>query len=280
MTDGSQSIDRQESSVVEPGFSCYHERQSENLIKQGSIEMHSVEDRNAFSRQVQDMFSNIAPRYDLLNKVLSLGLDKYWRRKAVDRLNPQREKKYLDLATGTADVALEIARRTPNAQIVGADFNQAMLELATRKVKRHKQTAFIELKSASAESLPFDNASFNGIITAFGVRNFSDIEQSLREMWRVLEPAGKTVILEFSLPNNALLEFGYRIDFDHVLPFIGRLVSGHPNAYQYLPDSVGRFPGRDKFSRLLQQAGFQNVTYSDLTCGVVTIYSGVKPPSV
>jgi len=241
--------------------------------------MHPVEDRIAFSRQVQDMFSNIAPRYDLLNKILSLGLDKHWRRKAVARLNPQVEKKYLDLATGTADVALEIARRTPNAQIVGADFSETMLELAARKIKKHAQSDSIELKSASAESLPFDNASFNGIITAFGVRNFSNIEQSLSEMWRVLEPSGKTVILEFSLPNNPLLEFGYRVYFDHVLPLIGRLVSGHPNAYQYLPDSVGSFPGRDKFSSLLQQAGFQNVTYSDLTCGVVTIYTGVKPPS-
>lgn len=134
----------------------------------------------------------------------------------------------------------------------------------------------MELKSASAESLPFENATFNGIITAFGVRNFSNIEQCLGEMWRVLKPAGKTVILEFSLPNNSLLEFGYRIYFDHVLPLIGRLVSGHPSAYQYLPDSVGRFPERDEFSKLLQQAGFKNVTHSDLTCGVITIYTGVK----
>ncbi len=240
--------------------------------------MHSVEDRIAFSRQVQDMFNNIAPRYDLLNKVLSLGLDSYWRRKAVSRLNPQDEIKYLDLATGTGDVALEIARRAPNAQIVGADFSEAMLELAAQKIKKCKQSTAIELKSASAESLPFENATFNGIITAFGVRNFSNIEQCLGEMWRVLEPAGKTVILEFSLPNNSLLEFGYRIYFDHVLPLIGRLVSGHPSAYQYLPDSVGRFPERDEFSKLLQQAGFQNVTYSDLTCGVITIYTGVKIP--
>lgn len=238
--------------------------------------MHSVEDRIAFSRQVQDMFNKIAPRYDLLNKVLSLGLDSYWRRKAVSRLNPQDEKKYLDLATGTGDVALEIARRAPNAQIVGADFSEAMLELAAQKIKKCKQSTAIELKSASAESLPFENATFNGIITAFGVRNFSNIEQCLGEMWRVLEPAGKTVILEFSLPNNSLLEFGYRIYFDHVLPLIGRLVSGHPSAYQYLPDSVGRFPERDEFSKLLQQAGFQNVTHSDLTCGVITIYTGVK----
>ena len=241
--------------------------------------MHPVEDRTAFSRQVQDMFSNIAPRYDLLNSVLSLGLDSYWRRKAVGRLAPQPEKKYLDLATGTADVALEIADRAPNAQIVAVDFSETMLEWAARKIKKRDQAASIELKFASAESLPFDDVSFNGIITAFGVRNFSNIEQSLGEMWRVLEPAGKTVILEFSLPRNSLLSTGYRIYFDHVLPRIGRMVSGHPSAYQYLPDSVGRFPVRDDFVKLLQQAGFQNVTTSDLTCGVVTIYTGVKPLS-
>ncbi len=241
--------------------------------------MHPVEDRIAFSRQVQDMFSNIAPHYDLLNSVLSLGLDSYWRKKAVGRLAPQPEKKYLDLATGTADVALEIAGRASNAQIVGVDFSDTMLEWAARKIKKRDQAASIELKSASAESLPFDDVSFNGIITAFGVRNFSNIEQSLREMWRVLEPAGKTVILEFSLPRNSLLSAGYRIYFDHVLPRIGRMVSGHPRAYQYLPDSVGRFPVRDDFAKLLQQAGFHDVTHSDLTCGVVTIYTGVKPRS-
>jgi len=241
--------------------------------------MHPVEDRIAFSRQVQDMFSNIAPRYDLLNSLLSLGLDSYWRKKAVGRLAPQPEKKYLDLATGTADVALEIAGRAPNAQIVGVDFSETMLEWAARKIKKRDQAASIELKSASAESLPFDDVSFSGIITAFGVRNFSNIEQCLGEMWRVLEPAGKTVILEFSLPRNALLSAGYRIYFDQVLPRIGRMVSGHPSAYQYLPDSVGRFPVRDDFAKLLQQAGFQDVTYSDLTCGVVTIYTGVKPLS-
>ena len=241
--------------------------------------MHPVEDRIAFSRQVQDMFSNIAPHYDLLNSVLSLGLDSYWRKKAVGRLAPQPEKKYLDLATGTADVALEIAGRAPNAQIVGVDFSDTMLEWAARKIKKRDQATSIELKSASAESLPFDDVSFSGIITAFGVRNFSNIEQSLGEMWRVLEPAGKTVILEFSLPRNALLSAGYRIYFDHVLPRIGRMVSGHPSAYQYLPDSVGNFPDRDDFAKLLQQAGFENVTLSDLTCGVVTIYTGVKPIS-
>jgi len=241
--------------------------------------MHPVEDRIAFSRQVRDMFSNIAPRYDLLNSVLSLGLDRYWRKKAVGRLAPQPGNKYLDLATGTADVALEIAGRVPNVQIVGVDFSDTMLEWAARKIKKRGQTTSIELKSAPAESLPFDDAFFNGIITAFGIRNFSNIEQSLREMWRVLEPAGKTVILEFSLPRNSLLSAGYRIYFDHVLPRIGRMVSGHPRAYQYLPDSVGRFPVRDDFAKLLQQAGFHDVTHSDLTCGVVTIYTGVKPLS-
>jgi len=238
--------------------------------------MYPVEDRIAFFRQVQDMFSSIAPHYDLLNRVLSLGLDGYWRKKAVGRLAPQSGEKYLDLATGTADVALEIACRAPNVQIVGVDFCGAMLEGAARKIKKRRVTS-IELKSASAESLPFDNVSFHGIITAFGVRNFSSIEQSLGEMLRVLKPAGKVVILEFSLPRNSLLQAGYRIYFDHVLPRIGRMVSGHPSAYQYLPDSVGRFPVRDDFARLLQDAGFQDVTHSDLTFGVVTIYTGVKP---
>ena len=241
--------------------------------------MHPVEDRIAFSRQVQDMFSNIAPRYDLLNSILSLGLDRYWRKKAVGRLALESGKKYLDLATGTADVALEIADRAPGVQIVAVDFSDTMLEWAARKIKKRDRNTSIELKSAAAESLPFQNGSFNGVITAFGVRNFSNIEESLGEMLRVLEPEGKTVILEFSLPRNSLLEAGYRIYFDHVLPRIGRMVSGHPSAYQYLPDSVGRFPVRDDFARLLQQAGFENVTHSDLTCGVVTIYTGVKPIS-
>ena len=149
------------------------------------------------NRQVQKMFSDIAPRYDLLNRLLSCGQDQYWRKRAVTRLSPQAGERFLDIATGTADVALEIIRKVPQGavQIVGIDFSEKMLELAQQKIDSQNRAQSIHLKSGSAESLPFEDNYFDGTTTAFGVRNFSDVGQSLREMHRVLKPGGRCVIL-------------------------------------------------------------------------------------
>jgi len=237
-----------------------------------------TENPATLNRQVQKMFSDIAPRYDLLNRWLSCGRDQYWRKRAVTRLSPQAGERFLDIATGTADVALEIIRNVPKgtAQVVGMDFSEKMLELAQQKINSQKKENSIQLESGSAESLPFEDNYFDGTTTAFGVRNFSDVSQSLREMHRVLKPGGRCVILEFSLPRNSILNALYRFYFELLLPQVGRLVSKHPSAYTYLPKTVASFPVRQEFSSLMEQAGFMNVTYQELTFGIVILYTGIK----
>jgi demethylmenaquinone methyltransferase/2-methoxy-6-polyprenyl-1,4-benzoquinol methylase len=237
-----------------------------------------MESPATLNRQVQKMFSDIAPRYDLLNRLLSCGQDQYWRKRAVGRLSPQAGERFLDIATGTADVALEIIRNSPKGgvQVVGVDFSEKMLELARQKIDSQDQANFVQLESCSAESLPFEDNSFDGTTTAFGVRNFSDVGQSLREMHRVLKPGGRCMILEFSLPKNSVLNALYRFYFEVLLPKVGRLISKHPSAYTYLPETVASFPVRQEFSSLMQQAGFKNVVYKELTFGIVILYAGVK----
>jgi demethylmenaquinone methyltransferase / 2-methoxy-6-polyprenyl-1,4-benzoquinol methylase len=230
------------------------------------------------NRQVQKMFSDIAPRYDLLNRLLSCGQDRYWRKRAVARLSPQAGERFLDIATGTADVALEIIRRVPKGavQVVGMDFSEKMLELAQQKIDSQDRTHSIQLESGSAENLPFEDDCFDGTTTAFGVRNFSNVGQSLREMHRVLKPGGRCAILEFSLPRNSVFSTFYRFYFKWLLPKLGRLISKHPSAYTYLPETVASFPVRKEFSSLMQQAGFVDVVYQELTFGIVILYTGVK----
>jgi demethylmenaquinone methyltransferase/2-methoxy-6-polyprenyl-1,4-benzoquinol methylase len=196
----------------------------------------------------------------------------------VTRLSPQSGERFLDLATGTADVALEIIRNVPKGavQVVGMDFSEKMLELARQKIDSLDKANSIQLECGSAENLPFEDNSFDGTTTAFGIRNFSDIGRSLREMHRVLKPGGRCVILEFSLPRNPILNVLYRFYFEWLLPKVGRLISKHPSAYTYLPETVAAFPVRKEFSSLMQQAGFMNVTYKELTLGIVILYTGIK----
>ncbi len=232
----------------------------------------------ALNRQVQKMFSDIAPRYDFLNRFLSCGQDRYWRKRAVSRLAPHAGERFLDVATGTADVALEIVRKGPkdSVRVVGVDFSEKMLELAQEKINSQGKNHSIQLKSGSAENLPFEDSCFDGTTTAFGIRNFSDVKQSLCEMYRVLKPGGRCVILEFALPQNSILKAFYRFYFELLLPRIGRLISKHPSAYTYLPETVASFPVRKEFSNLMQQAGFRDVAYQELTFGVVILYTGLK----
>ena len=235
------------------------------------------QDPSRFSKQIQKMFGAIAPRYDLLNCLLSCGRDKYWRKVAVNSLAPKPGDRFLDLATGTADVALEIADRDPsNIKVVGVDFSYEMLALGKVKIRARNLEKSIELQSGAAENLAFANGTFNGIITAFGIRNFSDIDRGLQEMWRVLKLKGKVVILEFSLPNNILFKMAYRIYFDFILPMIGRIVSGHQSAYSYLPQSVWEFPSPSEFVQMMKDNGFQDVAFKNLTFGIATVYTGHK----
>ncbi len=240
--------------------------------------MLTRDDPVSFSSGVQRMFSDIAPRYDFLNAFLSCRRDRYWRQEAVNELSPKSGESLLDIATGTGDIALETARRDGSGKIkvVGVDFSLNMLVLAAKKIRARGRQNVIGLNAGAAEFLPYRDNSFDGAITAFGVRNFSDVEKGLKEMRRVLRFGGKLVILEFSFPTNAMLKLTYRLYFDLLLPLIGKVVSGHSNAYAYLARSVSDFPERSDFARIIEQAGFHDVKYRDLTFGIVTLYTGYK----
>lgn len=228
----------------------------------------------AKKEKVEAMFNDISGRYDLLNHLLSFGIDKRWRKKLISRLNSDTEITLLDLATGTGDLAIAAAQAT-NATITGADISSKMMEAGARKVEKRGLEGRITFVKAEAEELPFADSTFDAAMVAFGVRNFWDLEQGLREIRRVLKPGGKLLVLEFSMPQNRVLKLLYRFYFGKVLPLIGRLVSKHPDAYNYLPDSVDRFPYGEAFLAHLSGAGFINGTTTPLSGGIAMLYEAM-----
>jgi len=239
--------------------------------------MESLERVPDFSRKIQNMFGAVAPKYDFLNRLLSAGRDQHWRKAAVDLLSPQTGERFLDVATGTADIALEIASRHPSElKVMGIDFSGPMLELGQKKVADKQLERTITLQKGCGQSLPFADGCFHGAISAFGLRNFSDPQRALNEMYRVLQDKGKVVILEFSHPPNPLLGWCYLFYFQFLLPQVGKFFSRHKSAYNYLPQSVAKFPMRDDLALLLEQSGFRSVKHQDLTFGIVTLYHGIK----
>jgi demethylmenaquinone methyltransferase/2-methoxy-6-polyprenyl-1,4-benzoquinol methylase len=228
-------------------------------------------------RGVRDMFESIAPRYDFLNRVLSLGIDRRWRSFAVGQLRIPDGGKVLDMATGTGDVALEIAARTPaSVRIVGEDFTRGMLTIGKEKIEVSPFRSRIFLVNAPCEAIPHPDRTFDGVTIAFGIRNVVDRPLGLREMHRVLKPGGRVVILEFSQPRSRLFKTLYFFYFLRILPFLGGLFSRR-SAYRYLPDSVLTFPDRKIFKSLMQEAGFSDLRHFDLTFGIATVYVGVRP---
>lgn len=228
-------------------------------------------------RGVRQMFDNIAPRYDLLNRLLSFGIDRRWRRFAVAQLQVPEGGRVLDIATGTCDVALEVARTThESVTIVGEDFTQGMLVHGQEKLNNSPLGERILLVNAPCESIPHPDATFDAITIAFGIRNVVDRQEGLNEMFRVLKPGGRVVILEFSTPRSRLFRNLYYFYFRRMLPAIGGLISQR-SAYQYLPDSVLEFPSQEKFKEMMSKAGFASLRYHDLTFGISTAYVGDKP---
>lgn len=225
---------------------------------------------------VERMFSAIAPRYDFLNHFLSAGRDRYWRREAIRATALPPKGRLLDICTGTADMALEAARRFPEAHIVGVDFSRPMISLGLAKVERANLASRISLQVGPAEALPFPDESFDAATVAFGLRNVPDRLRGLREMHRVLRPAGRAVVLEFTTPPSPMFRRVYLWYFHRVLPWVGRLVSGHPSAYSYLPASVSDFPSPEGLAGWMREAGFREVSYHLLTGGIVAIHAGAK----
>ena len=222
---------------------------------------------------VEEMFDAIAPRYDLLNRVLSMGIDQGWRKRAIQLLNETHPKRILDVATGTADLALAAMTVKPE-KIVGVDISEGMLVLGRKKIEARGLTESITLQQADSTALPFPDASFDAVTVAFGVRNFEQLQAGLKEMRRVLVPNGRLIVLEFSRPKAFPVKQAYQFYFKHVLPRVGTAVSGGSGPYQYLNESAMAFPDGDDFLRELRAAGFREAVAEPQTFGIATIYIG------
>jgi demethylmenaquinone methyltransferase / 2-methoxy-6-polyprenyl-1,4-benzoquinol methylase len=241
-----------------------------------SSEKQSSERRTYDTDFVRSLFDQIAHRYDFLNHLLSAGIDVLWRRRAVSFLRAAHPTEILDIATGTGDLAIEASTLAPR-RIVGIDVAGAMLERAKKKVAGKHLEGIISFQQEAAERLSFPNESFDAVMVAFGVRNFADLEQGLREMLRVLKPNGVAVILEFSRPRTGLIRGVYRFYSSSILPVIGGLVSKSRQAYSYLPNTIREFPDGELFAEILRKTGFDRVDYVPQTFGIATIYRGMKP---
>jgi len=224
------------------------------------------------TKQVAEMFNNVAGTYDFLNHFFSLGIDKLWRRKLVKLIGQSNPKQILDVATGTADVAIAETKLNPD-KIIGVDISEKMLAVGREKIKKYPN---IELQLADGADLPFANDTFDAVSISFGIRNFENAAAGLGEMRRVLKPGAKVFVLEFSKPTNWFFKKIYYFYFCYVLPFVGKIVSKDARAYTYLPESVRIFPDGKKFVELLQYAGFKNIECKPLTFGISTIYIAEK----
>jgi demethylmenaquinone methyltransferase/2-methoxy-6-polyprenyl-1,4-benzoquinol methylase len=226
--------------------------------------------------RIAGMFDAIAPRYDLLNHVLSAGLDQRWRARAVDALALPAGARVLDLCTGTGDLAVMTVRRVPGSSVIGIDFAGAMLRLGLAKVRSLRLGSAIRLVRGDATQLPLPSASCDATTIGFGIRNVAEPERALAEIARILRPGGRLAILEFGQPRIPGLRTLYAWYFKYLLPMVGRLVSKHNSAYSYLPASVGTFPPPDEFAGRIARNGFSKVEAVPLTLGIVYLYIGER----
>lgn len=226
--------------------------------------------------EVREMFDNIAPRYDLLNHTLSMNIDRLWRRRVVTLVRRARPRRILDVATGTGDLAIAMARRIRDVQVLGVDLSEAMLAVARRKVEERGLDNRIVLDRGDAEHLAVADASVDVATVAFGVRNFGDLAAGLRELARTIKPGGQVVILEFSRPRNRAFRALYEFYSYKILPRIGGLVSRDKRAYEYLPASVGEFPAPERFMEMMAAAGFRNCRRRSQSFGIAQIYIGER----
>lgn len=226
--------------------------------------------------QIEAMFDNIAPNYDLLNRVLTLGIDTRWRSKAIKELVKYKPLSILDVATGTGDFALEAYKRLRPAKIVGIDISHEMLELGRKKISKKSLDDKIEMIKADSEDLPFEEGEFDAVTASFGVRNFENLQKGINENYRVLKSGGRIVILEFTKPRAFPFKQLFNIYFRYVLPVIGRVKSKDPAAYKYLYESVQAFPDYENFLEVMKKAGFKSCSWTSLSFGICAIYQGEK----
>jgi len=226
-------------------------------------------------QQVATMFDNISGKYDFLNHFLSLGIDIAWRKKAIRQLKQDQPKQILDIATGTGDFAIEALALNPD-KVTGVDISEGMLSVGREKMIKRKLDNKIELLSGDSEALQFEDNKFDAVIVSFGVRNFENLEKGLADMYRVLKPGGKTVILEFSKPKSFPFKQLYNFYFKWILPKVGNTISKDQAAYTYLPESVKAFPDGNLFLDILEKVGFKKTQCKVLTLGISSIYIGTK----
>jgi len=226
--------------------------------------------------QVTHMFDGISKSYDLLNRIITLGIDVLWRKRVVKLLQKEQPKSILDIATGTGDLVLELAKINAD-KIIGLDISPGMLEIGKQKVKNKQLEDRIDMQLGDSEALPFDKETFDGVTIAFGVRNFENLELGLQEIFRVLKPNGALLVLETAVPQNRLLRSLYTLYIQKIMPFIGKLFSKDPSAYQYLSDSAAIFPCGEQFNNILRKNGFIEVEDFPQTLGVSSIYFARKP---
>jgi demethylmenaquinone methyltransferase/2-methoxy-6-polyprenyl-1,4-benzoquinol methylase len=240
---------------------------------------HDVVDESLRSKtpvRIASMFDAIAARYDLLNRVLSGGLDQWWRRRAVGSLRLTGRETLLDVCTGTADVAIMACRRGRAARAVGIDFSHAMLRIGLAKVRRRTSGKPIALVRGDATRIPLSDASVDAVAIAFGIRNVQQPEVACRELARVVRRGGRLAVLEFGMPRSAFFRRLYTWYSNRVLPAVGKLVSRHANAYDYLPESVRQFPPPEEFGQMLQDCGFPHVEIVPLSFGIVYLYAAQR----
>lgn len=233
-------------------------------------------DQATKKEQVADMFNNIAKTYDFLNHFMSLGIDVIWRKKAINELKADQPRHILDVATGTGDFAFEALSILRPEKITGVDISQGMLDIAKQKIAKRGLGDQFEVKLGDSEKLPFSDSTFDAITVAYGVRNFENLEKGLADMYRVLKPGGKAVVLEFSKPKAFPVKQLYNFYFNYITPGIGKLFSKDSRAYTYLPESVAAFPDGKSFNAIMDKVGFKNTKNRPLAFGICSIYTGVK----
>lgn len=226
--------------------------------------------------QVASMFNNISGTYDFLNHFMSLGIDIIWRKKAIRELNSVKPRIMLDVATGTGDFAFEAIKILQPEKIVGVDISEGMLEVARKKIHDRNLQHIFSVQVGDSEGLHFEDNTFDAITVAFGVRNYENLEKGLADMFRVLKPGGKIVILEFAKPRQFPVKQGYNFYFKYITPLLGKLFSKDDRAYTYLPESVAAFPDGKDFTQLMDKVGYKNTKDRRLTFGISAIYTGIK----
>ena len=233
------------------------------------------QDDKSKKQEVAEMFDNISARYDFLNHFLSLGIDKIWRRKAINQLRSTPVKKIIDIATGTGDFAIAALKLNPE-EVIGLDISAGMLAVGEQKMIKNKVDSIIKMQLGDSENIPYDSNYFDALTVGFGVRNFENLELGLTEMLRVLKPGGKAVILEFSKPKRFPIKQIFGFYSRYFIPFFGKRISKDAQAYSYLPESVAAFPEGKDFEEILHKIGYKNIESTLVSGGIATIYAGIK----